>query len=364
MNQTSLSFYRTLNRFFFPKSYSLKFLGIAFLGIHLPLIAFVMYLALSTGWADALPAIIVVLAATLVGTGFTLWCQHHLLAPVRSACHDLRAYRLDRALPLSPDGFEDTAGQLMREARHSIESLDGLMRLKDNLAVGIAHDFRSPLTAIVAASDMLQMNHPENSSTHKLAGMIRRSAQAQAHQVTGLLEAGMSDTGSTFTYAPVKLTSLWQAALDNQALFAQTQGVALNFPSAHGSVGGDQARLLQVMNNLIGNAIKACSSGDIVEIGAEPCHRGIRISVSDNGQGVDPAKLYSALAAPEDDDTATDGDLKLGLGLRMVNNLLALHASKLSIERRPTGGMCFSFDLLAAESPAPGSKVRPLEMAC
>src|SRR5690606_34944740 len=121
-----------------------------------------------------------------------------------------------------------------------IESLDGLMRLKDNVALGIAHDFPSPLTAIIAASDWLLMNHTDNSSTQKLVGMIQRSAQAQAQQVTGLLEAGMRDINSAFDYAPVKLTSLWKAAFDNQALFAETENVTLNFLPSAASVGGDQ----------------------------------------------------------------------------------------------------------------------------
>ncbi|WP_221029809.1 sensor histidine kinase [Actomonas aquatica] len=348
MASDPLAFYRTLSRGFFPRSYSLKFLGIAFLGIHLPLIAFVVYLAASHGWEDALPAIIVVLLATLVGTALTMWSQHRLLAPIRRAHSDLVTYRETRQLPTSPGEFPDEAGQLMRETRESIESLDRLLKLKDQLAAGIAHDFRSPLTSIVAASDYLLEDNPPGTDTGDIVTVMRRSALAQAEHVNRLLAAALADTrGVSFSSESVPLEAVWSEVTATQHLPASQKGIKLTFTPTSAAVLGSAARIVQIINNLVSNAIKACPAGSEVTLTATREDDRVVIRVSDNGPGVEPGKLSDALRRPADQPPAA-GELKLGLGLRMVSSLLHLHGSRLDMERPASGGMRFSFKLRPA----------------
>lgn len=348
MQDSRLSFYRLLSRFFFPNSYSLKFLGIAFLGIHLPLITFVVYLTVSHGWTESLPAVVVLLLATLLGTGLTLWSQHHLLAPMRLARSDLEAYRTERRAPTCPDVFPDEAGRLMRETRHSIESVDRLLRLKDNLAAGIAHDFRSPLTGIVAAAELLLLDHPTGTPVGNVASVISKSARVQADHVNSLLNAVLRDTsGANFTPDQVKLETVWDQVAATQRLPARQKGIALHFAPTGEIVAGCAARLAQVVNNLVSNAIKACPAGSRIEISTARQSGRIQVCVTDNGPGIDPVKLRHALDQPEEDPIARDG-VRLGLGLRMIKSLLHLHGSQLNIRRQDSGGMRFSFALRPA----------------
>ena len=343
----SLTFHRFVSGFFFPRSYSLKFLGIAFLGIHLPLLALVGYLAATQGWEHSLSSIFVVLTATLVGTAVTLVSQHYLLAPVRCARDDLERYRLQRAQPRSVADLPDEAGRLMAETRACIENLDQLLHLKDQLVASMAHDLRSPLTGIMLAADAISMDRAASPTIRNYADRIRRTTAAQADHINALLDAVMAETDvSAEVFAPVELARVWQSSADSVWLAAETKGVQLTFVPTDLVVGANEARLTQVINNLVSNAIKAASQGDRVTVTAllDASSDVIRVEVSDTGPGIDPTLIQRALSGSSA-EAPTEGGLKMGIGLRLVKALLALQASRLEITREVAGGMCFSFGL-------------------
>ena len=109
---SSLSTYRLLCRLPFPKSYLGKFLLVAFIGVHVPLIALVVFVSVRyvDNWAATLPWLGVALVATLVGTGATLLVQRALLAPVLLTTQALEAYRRQRMLPELPVEFSGRGG--------------------------------------------------------------------------------------------------------------------------------------------------------------------------------------------------------------------------------------------------------------
>jgi diguanylate cyclase (GGDEF)-like protein len=126
VSEKGLRVYALLSRLPFPKSYLGKILLAAFVGTHLPLIAMVLYLTLYSpiGFWPGLGVLAVVLLATLLGTGTTLWVLYSLLKPVSLASEALRDY-LDHGKKIGlPLGFTDRAGRLMADVRYAIEHLD------------------------------------------------------------------------------------------------------------------------------------------------------------------------------------------------------------------------------------------------
>lgn len=107
-------------------SYRGKIMAMAFIGVHVPLLAVIGYYALDTAteWRPAVVIIGVALAATLIGTGATLLVLHLLLQPVLMTANGLRRYRLQRQLPGLPTGFKDEAGMLMADAERTLGELD------------------------------------------------------------------------------------------------------------------------------------------------------------------------------------------------------------------------------------------------
>src|SRR3712207_6557831 len=115
----SLRTYALLSRLRFPKGYQGKILFIMFLGTHVPLVALVLYLLLSSpvGTRPGLNILVLLLAATLAGTAAALWVLRGLLAPVRLVSSSLREYLDSKRVPDLPIGFTDEVGRLMADVQ-------------------------------------------------------------------------------------------------------------------------------------------------------------------------------------------------------------------------------------------------------
>ena len=131
-----LTTYALLSRLRFPKSYQGKILLVVFSCTHVPLVALVLYLVLSSpvGMRPALNVLALLLVATLAGTAAALWSLHGLLAPVRLASSSLREYLDSKRVPHLPIRFTDEAGRLMADVQYAVEHLDATIRSLEGLS--------------------------------------------------------------------------------------------------------------------------------------------------------------------------------------------------------------------------------------
>jgi diguanylate cyclase (GGDEF)-like protein len=127
--------YTLLSRALFPKSYLSKIMLVACVGIHIPLLALILYyfLIARIDLAQALPSLAVALVATVVGGAVTLIVLYALLAPVSAASRTLRAYLERGGLSRLPTGSEDEAGELDFDDQHAIIHLDEIIRALEEL---------------------------------------------------------------------------------------------------------------------------------------------------------------------------------------------------------------------------------------
>jgi len=130
MNGRGPKLYALLARLPWPKSYLGKLMLITFLGIHVPLIALVLYLvfAASTDLRASLSVLVIVLVATLFGTVLTLYALYALLRPVSLASKALYEYLDSGTMPSLPTNFTDQAGRLMANVQYVIQELDRVFR--------------------------------------------------------------------------------------------------------------------------------------------------------------------------------------------------------------------------------------------
>lgn len=111
-------------------SLGLRIMTVAFVGVHIPLLALTGWLLILSRehWGTLMVPLLIVLLATLGGTGLTLWMIHRLLRPLREAAAELELY-CERPLPLPPGGH-DEIDHLLRRLRHSLTSMRaGLKRM-------------------------------------------------------------------------------------------------------------------------------------------------------------------------------------------------------------------------------------------
>ena len=127
--KNNLLIYSLLSALPFPTSYLGKIMLVAFLGIHVPLLALIFYsLYLPGGLDSKLQLLIIALVGTVLGTGFTLYMLYLLLAPVSLASRMLRDYINDKKVPELPTQFTDEVGRLMADIQYTVKNSDELIQ--------------------------------------------------------------------------------------------------------------------------------------------------------------------------------------------------------------------------------------------
>jgi signal transduction histidine kinase len=223
----------------------------------------------------------------------------------------------------------ESAERTSDDLRRSEEALRAANRSKDEFLAIVSHELRTPLNAIVGWGAMLRRGQvPHGSERHALE-VIERNALAQARLVEDLLDISRAVAGRLrLELTDVSLAPTLRAAVDAVRPAATTSGVALalDLPDDLGVVRGDPARVQQIVQNLLANAIKFTKPGGRVRLEASRQGEDAAIRVTDNGMGIDPAFLpfiFEPFRQADTSTTRTHGGI--GLGLAIVRHLVSLH---------------------------------------
>ncbi len=127
--EVNLKLYTTLANWKWPRTYRGKIMFVAFLGTHIPLLALLSISILHTNLPrdGKIQVLLIALAATLVGTGATLFLLNRLLAPVLLTAQSLRLYLSDKKRPSLPTTYKDEAGALMADTMQTVTQLDAMI---------------------------------------------------------------------------------------------------------------------------------------------------------------------------------------------------------------------------------------------
>jgi two-component system, OmpR family, phosphate regulon sensor histidine kinase PhoR len=228
-------------------------------------------------------------------------------------------------------------------------ALDVQQRREEYLAF-VAHDLRTPLSAISMASRVLELLVPERGSTAVTAQMfkaLRRSVQ----QLEGLVTKVLEENSNVQTEIGIKLErrefDLWplvEALIHDLHPVAGTSSTQLvNQVPDDLVVYADAHLLRRVFQNLIANAIRYTPRGEIT-IGARDLgeENSIECWVSDNGAGIAADLLEKVFGKGETDPASADG---WGLGLAIVKTFTEAHGGHVTVESKEGLGSTFRFSL-------------------
>ena len=130
MNPNRLKFYTLISRLAFPKTYRGKIMLVAFIGTHVPLIALIIYVVLTSAssFKESISILLIAFFATLTGTIVTLYGINHLLSPIVLTSNALREYfKLQKRTEL-PTNFRDEVGTLMADTNRTLQQLDKIIQ--------------------------------------------------------------------------------------------------------------------------------------------------------------------------------------------------------------------------------------------
>ena len=254
--------------------------------------------------------------------------------PGRAAAPELAAL-LARSDGISIHTVTAEFGRLLASEQQARIDAERANRAKDLFLATLSHELRTPLNTMLAAVQILKRLAAGNPGFEGPSASIERAARAQARLVEDLFDVSRIMAGKMqCDMRPVDLTAVVREAVDVARPSALAKGLdlAMSVEGAVGAVQGDDLRLLQVVSNLLTNAIKFTSHGGHIWVRLEGRSEQAELIVADSGIGI-PAHVLPRLFQrfmQGDPITRTQGGL--GLGLSIVRYLVEVHGGTVDVE--------------------------------
>ncbi|HEX6703397.1 MAG TPA: sensor histidine kinase [Albitalea sp.] len=240
----------------------------------------------------------------------------------------------------------ETATVELRAANERLKELD---RLKDDFISTVTHELRTPLTSIRAFSEILN-DHPdlEPARRAEFILIIVRESERLTRMINQVLDLSKIESGSAEWHATeLDLRDVIRDAVSTTSQLVREHGLtlALALPDAAPPVRADRDRLMQVMLNLISNAVKFCSRGSgHIAITLQVLPQALQVDVRDNGIGiarVDHEIIFEKFR--QVGDVLTEKPQGTGLGLPISRRIVQHFGGKLWVTSAPGRGATFSF---------------------
>ncbi|HTH51440.1 MAG TPA: DUF4118 domain-containing protein [Pyrinomonadaceae bacterium] len=262
-----------------------------------------------------------------------------------------------------------TVGQLSATARHRAEVAEKLYddlqtafeqaseaeavrrseKLKSALLDAVTHDLRTPLTSIKAATTMLLEERKAIHTTLNpgaeadLLEVINEETDRLNHFVESMVELAKLEAGAIDTRrSTISVEDLISSVLHRAADLTDGRNVIVNVQPNALTTTGDEKALAEALYNLIDNAGKYSPSGRPIYLDAGIADKHVRISVEDEGRGVDAAERERIFTKFHRGDKTVKG---FGLGLAIVRGIVEAHGGRVFVEDGSHGGARFVIEL-------------------
>jgi PAS domain S-box-containing protein len=241
--------------------------------------------------------------------------------------------------------------QLLQSERAARSEAERTSRMKDEFLATLGHELRTPLNAILGWSQVLRRIGGGNAQLGEGLKVIERNARAQAQIIEDLLDMSSIISGKVrLEMRGVDAASILEAAVNAVRPAAEAKGIELTLVlDPTGAVRADPNRLQQVFWNLLTNAVKFTPKGGRVAVALERVNSHLKVSVADDGEGIDPAFLpYVFERFRQADASASRRHGGLGLGLSIAKQLVELHGGSIHASSDGHGtGSTFTVELPA-----------------
>lgn len=233
--------------------------------------------------------------------------------------------------------------------RVSYTDLKKLEQLKDNLTHMIVHDMRSPLMTIAGVLDLLE--HAPESTDAKNLRMAQGGVQTATNMAQALLDIGKLESGRMpLNKVVIDLKAAAKTAIGAMVLQAELADVRLILSGEPAKSEADPDIIHRVLVNLIGNALKACPQGALVEVHTMDGDLEVAVEVRDSGCGI-PKELHKTLF---EKFTTVDRErhqrTSVGLGLAFCKLAIEAHGGRIMVESDHGQGSTFRFNIPKVKS--------------
>ena len=244
-------------------------------------------------------------------------------------------------------------------AHERLTELNDRLDAKTRLMQDVAHELKNPLSVIHGYASFLSKETVPADEMRKALRAILSNSERVIAMVEHLQDAVRTEAaGFAVETRVVEGASLLQEAAESAELEAARRGIRLRWRSPIGDslhVLADPKRVLQVLANLIGNALKFTPQGGVVDINAHRDGEFVRFSIIDTGPGIPAEELPNLFNRFHQVRTNEQKHKGLGLGLSICKTLVEAHNGRIWVESLPGAGSGFNFTLPAALTSVPKS---------
>ncbi len=273
----------------------------------------------------------------------------------------------------------DEVMDMLDETRHAIEyshelekataelkrvnkRLTELDKLKDDFIATVTHELKTPLTSVRSLTEILHANTDlPLEQRNQFLSIIVKENERLSRLITQVLDFQKIESGiADWQLNQIDINDIIEDALAASAQLVQEKHIHIEKDLTHPApaIRGDRDRLIQVMLNLISNAIKFCDQGNgQIRIKTTRKKDLVRVDVADNGIGIhkkDHEIIFEKFR--QVNAVTVSRPAGTGLGLTITKQIIEFHAGHIWVESKPGKGTVFSFTLpISPESRIPGS---------
>lgn len=230
---------------------------------------------------------------------------------------------------------------------HDVTQMRAVERLKRQFLAIVSHDLRAPLSSTGVSLHLL-LDGKKGDIPPGVSGELRKVEASMSRLmalVSELLELEKLESGKLImALDEVCANDVCAAAIESLESLAGSAGVTLSGPYGDATVRGDERRLVQVVTNLLANAIKFSPHGSVVSLDIQSVHGFGQINVKDRGPGILPEDRDLIFDKFRQSTTVASGSSKIkssGLGLAIVKAIVEAHGGQVGVESEVGKGSTF-----------------------
>jgi PAS domain S-box-containing protein len=224
---------------------------------------------------------------------------------------------------------------------HDITRESEIQRMKTEFVTTAAHELRTPLTSIQGFSEvLLERSDLKPGDQREILSIIHEQAETLSHIVADLLDLARIESGKGVALKKTNcdLSALIRQAVSHVPRREDLHRIEISLPVGAEAVYGDPTKLLQVLENILSNAVKYSPRGGVIRIVGKRTRGEICLSVSDQGIGMSEdqvQRVFDKFYRADNSNSAVEG---AGLGMSIVKEIVEAHGGRVRVESVPGQG--------------------------